>query len=268
MKLREAEALLREAGIEDARPDARLIFEELGGLSPIELISLDAETDSAAVRAAIERRAKREPLAYILGRAYFYREEYKVDESCLIPRSDTEILVDFAVKSLTRGATFLDLCTGSGCIALSVLHNTEGTRAIAADISPGAVNIARENAERLGLSDRLEVRCLDVLKEEIDGKFDAVLSNPPYVTSSEYRELEREIYYEPETAFVGGEDGGDFYRLLTPMYKPHLKDGGFIAYEIGAAQADLLRRIAVENGMSCEILRDLGGRDRVAVLRK
>lgn len=264
MKLREAERLLRDAGIEDARDEARMIFRELGGLSLPDLISLDAE---AEVDEAVMRRAKREPLAYITGRAYFYREEYGVDENCLIPRSDTEILVDFAVKNLPRGGHFIDICTGSGCIALSVLNNTDSTTATAVDISAGAVAMARKNAHALGLSDRIELLVRDALKAAVEGEYDAVLSNPPYVTDGEYLALEKEIYFEPRAAFVGGADGGDFYRRLTPLYKDLLKPGGFIAYEIGAAQAGLLGGIAEENGMSCEIIRDLGGRDRVAVLK-
>ena len=265
MKLREAERLLREAGIEDARDEARMIFRELGGLSPIELISLDAEAD---VDGAIMRRAQREPLAYVTGRAYFYREEYFVDENCLIPRSDTEILVDFAVKNLPRGGRFIDICTGSGCIALSVLNNTDVTTATAVDISAGAIKMAEKNAHALGLSDRIELLVRDALEDAVDGEYDAVLSNPPYVTDGEYLELDKELYFEPRAAFVGGEDGGDFYRRLTPMYKNLLKSGGFIAYEIGAAQAELIGRIAEENGMGCEIIRDFGGHDRVAVLKK
>ena len=190
-----------------------------------------------------------------------------MSRDCLIPRSDTEVLVDFAVKNLPDGARFIDLCTGSGCIALSVLNNTTDTTAVAVDISPAALEIARKNAKKLGLDSRVEIREGDALGVAIGGEIDAVLSNPPYVTDSEYTSLEREIYFEPRGAFVGGEDGGDFYRAITENYKSRLKKGGFIAYEIGAAQAELLGKIAKDNDMSCEIINDLGGRARVAVLK-
>jgi release factor glutamine methyltransferase len=190
-----------------------------------------------------------------------------VSRDCLIPRSDTELLVDFAVKNLPSGARFIDLCTGSGCIALSVLNNTADTTALAVDISPAALEIARKNANRLGLDSRVEIREGDALGEAIGGEVDAVLSNPPYVTDGEYTALDREIYFEPRGAFVGGEDGGDFYRAITENYKNSLKVGGFIAYEIGAGQAALLGKIAEDNQMSCEIINDLGGRARVAVLK-
>ena len=268
MTLKEAESILREAGIDDPREEARAIFREVGGISQGELISLTASLRDDVIETAVRRRAAREPLAYVTGRAYFYREEYKVTPDCLIPRSDTEVLVDLAVKKLARGGIFLDLCTGSWCIALSVLNNTENTEAVCADISEGAVRVARENAEALGLSHRARILVADVLKKKIDGQFDAILSNPPYVTEKEYLGLEPELYKEPKAAFVGGEDGGDFYRVLTPLYRDSLTDEGFIAYEIGYGQAKLIRYIANQCSMSCEILRDLGGRDRVAVLRK
>jgi release factor glutamine methyltransferase len=104
--------------------------------------------------------------------------------------------------------------------------------------------------------------------EAVEGKFSAVLANPPYVSEAAYRELSREIYFEPENAFVGGEDGGDFYRHITPAYKDRLIEDGFIAYEIGYDQAELIRAVAKENGMSCQIINDYSDNPRVAVLKK
>ena len=268
MTLNEAAKILGEAGVPDALYDARQIFRELGGFSDGELISRCAETDSEQIAEAVQRRANREPLQYILGKAYFYRECYRVTEDCLIPRSDTELLVDYAVKHIPEGGRLLDLCAGSGCIALSTLNNTKGTYAVGVDISEGAIEIARENATRLGLSDRIELLRADAAAEAIDGEFFAVLSNPPYVTEAEYVSLEREIYFEPRSAFVGGEDGGDFYRAITPLYRDRIPKEGFIAYEIGCAQSELIASIALECDMSCEILRDLSGNPRVAVLRR
>ena len=214
------------------------------------------------------RRAKREPLQYILGEADFYRETYKVTPDTLIPREDTEILVDYAVKNLPTGARFIDLCTGSGCIALSVLNNTKSTSALAVDISAGALRVAKENARRLSLSDRIEFLLQDATKPlGVDEVF-AVLSNPPYVSYEAYSELEKEIYYEPRQAFVGGEDGADFYRAITPIYKNVIPKNGFIAYEIGYDQGALIKDIAKKEGMSSEIIKDLSGNDRVAVLKK
>ena len=263
MTLKETIEILREAGIESADYDARELF-RLYKNGPV---MLNTVCDLPELLSAIERRAKREPLQYIIGEVGFYRESYKVSPDCLIPRSDTEILVDYAVKNLPDGACFLDLCTGSGCVAISTLKNTKDTTAVAVDISGGALAIATENAIKNGVFDRINFQLVDLMREVVDLPVFAVLSNPPYVTDSAYKELENEIYHEPREAFVGGEDGGDFYRRFTPIYKNYIDKNGFIAYEIGYDQADLLYDIAKECDMSCEILKDLSGNDRVAVLK-
>lgn len=267
MTLKEASARLNAAGIEDGRAEARRLFRHFGGFADYELLSPTLECDSEALSAAIARREKREPLQYIIGEVDFYRESYKVTPDCLIPRQDTEVLVDYAVKNLPEGARILDLCTGSGCVGLSVINNVKGATAVLVDISEGALAVAKENAARLGLSDRVTLVCCDATKVRIDGKFDAVLSNPPYVTESAYRELEAEIYFEPELAFVGGTDGGDLYRAITPLYSDIAMEG-FIAYEIGFDQAELITKIAEENDLSAKIISDLSGNARVAVLEK
>ena len=267
MKLSDAIKILSEAGIDSARHDAKAIFSELGGISQASLMIGDAECGSESVSRAVMMRAERIPLQYILGKCAFYREEYFVNENCLIPRADTEILVDFAVRHIPECESFVDLCTGSGCVGISVLKNTVGTRGTLVDISDGALLLAKKNAEHNGVLERADIMRLDVMRDVPEGSFYAVLSNPPYVAESVYGELEREIFFEPKMAFVGGADGGDFYRHLTPIYKEKIKKGGFIAYEIGYDQADMLRGIAEECSMSCEIIRDLSGNDRVAVLR-
>ena len=269
MTLNEAIKILTDAGIDSPGRDAEELFCCFGGFSKSTLYLMDSiESDSPRLIEAIERRAKREPLQYITGEAYFYREKYKVTPDCLIPRFDTEILVDYAVKNLPRGATFTDLCTGSGCVAISVLCNTEDTRAIAVDIDGGALALAEENARANGVSDRIHLRRADLTREVVDEPVFAVLSNPPYVSEDAYKNLDGEIFHEPPHAFLGGYDGGDFYRSLTPIYKDKIAKDGFIAYEIGYDQADLLVRIAAESFMTCEILKDLSGNDRVAVLRR
>ena len=268
MKLSEAYKILTEAGIEDARWEARLLFSEIGKLPKTALIGTDAECDCTALSDAIARRAKREPLQYVLGYADFYRERYKVTYDVLIPRQDTEILVDYAVKSLADGSVFLDLCTGSGCIGISTLKNTKNTRASLVDISPSALAVARENAEKNGVLPRAELLLCDVTAEKIEGKFDAILSNPPYVTEKSYNELAPEIYFEPKIAFVGGGDNGaSFYDRITELYHDSLTEGGFIAFEIGYDQRVAVENIAKRYGMTCEVRRDLGNNDRLAILK-
>ena len=268
MRLSEAARLLKDAGIESAAYEARLIFSHFDGIAEYRLIGTDPESSNPALTDAVERRSKREPLQYIIGEVGFYRETYRVTPDCLIPREDTELLVDTAVHLLSDGAKFLDLCTGSGCVAISTLKNTKSTTATAVDISHGALLIARENAAINGVSDRLKLLEYDVLNTPAPSeRYDAILSNPPYVKDDVYPTLEDEIFHEPRAAFVGGTDGGDFYRTITSKYKSLLSEGGFIAYEIGYDQSELITEIARDNGMSAEIVNDLSGRPRVAILR-
>lgn len=268
MKLSEAKKILLEAGVPDAEYDAEVLFSEICGVNRGSFLFSDPDIDSPEFGHAIERRAKREPLQYILKKAYFYREEYFVDRHCLIPRQDTEILVDYAVKHIPKGQRFLDLCAGSGCVGISTLRNTVNTVATLADISGEALYLARLNAERNGVMGRCNLVIADVFKKPLCNKCFAVLSNPPYVTEEAYAELEVEISYEPKMAFVGNDGGLEFYKKLTPMYRDIIADEGFIAYEIGYDQGEALRKIAEESSMSCEIIKDLSGNDRVAVLRR
>ena len=267
MKLSELTKILLDSGIENARGEARMLFEHFTDIKRSALFCTDAESNSDDLISAAKRRAEREPLQYILGYADFYRERYRVTPDCLIPRQDTETLVDLAVSLIPDGEHFIDLCTGSGCIAISTLKNTKNTSAVAVDISAAALNIARANAEENGVFDRITFVNRDVTECAVEGSFFAVLSNPPYVTPTAYSALEKEIFHEPKIAFVGGDDGLDFYRRLTELYRDSLKHGGFIAYEIGYDQSEGIKQIALANKMSCEIINDLGGNPRVALLR-
>ena len=268
MTLARAVEILKGAGVDSPLYDARQIFHRIGGI-PMERLVLGGEVeDGSPAHTAILKRAARVPLEYVIGYTDFYRESYIVSDKCLIPRDDTEVLVDFTVKNIPPYAAFVDLCTGSGCVALSVLNNTDNTTAIAADVSDGALGIARKNAERLGLSERVEIIRADALSEAVCNRCYALLSNPPYVTEEEYPALSPEIHNEPKIAFVGGGDGLDFYKRITELYRDIIDDRGFIAFEIGYRQAAQLKEIAMRNRMSCEILTDLSGNDRVAVLRK
>ena len=268
MKLSEAVAILKEAGIESARHDARKIFESIGGIESTHLVLSDAESDLPRLVEAVKRRASREPLQYIIGEVKFYRESYNVNNNCLIPRADTEILVEYAVKNLPDGCRFIDVCTGSGCVAISTLKNTKNTNAVAIDVSADAIVTAKQNAEKNAVSDRVEFICADALENAVDDNFFALLSNPPYVTEADYADLAPEIYHEPKIAFVGGADGLDFYKRLIDLYKDRIDNKGFLAFEIGFDQADALMGIAKAHGMLCEIIKDYSNNDRVAVLKK
>ena len=267
MTLSEAIKILKDSGVDSPEYDARELFRAFTGLNT-PLITAHTSSDSEELIRAIRRRAEREPLQYIIGSVGFYREEYKVTPDCLIPRSDTEILVDYAVKHIPDGEVFADLCSGSGCIGISTLKNTKGTRCSSYDISEGALALTRENAILNGVADRLSAIRKDLLREEIDGKYFAILSNPPYIPRDVYEKLEREIFSEPEIAFVGGDDGLIFYERLIPVCINKLKDGGFIAFEIGYDQGASLKALADRHALKLELIKDYGGNDRVVILRK
>lgn len=268
MTLSEAARRLSECGIEDGRAEARLLFELVGKIPKRELVGCDPVCDIAELDEAIRRRCSREPLQYIVGSVGFYNESYEVSPDCLIPRADTEMLVDYAVKNIPVGKFFLDLCTGSGCVAISTLANTEGTSCAAYDISEAAIAVARKNAEKNGVSERLSLHKCDLTEGlSFSEKPFAILSNPPYVSEAAYEMLAPEIGFEPRIAFVGGEDGAKFYKILTPLCKNAIDGGGFFAFEIGYDQGSLMRALADEHSLSLEIIKDFSGNDRVAVFR-
>lgn len=268
MTLNEAIKRLEAAGVDNPAYDARELFYRIGGVE--KPIFLNTVCTSPELESAIDRRAKREPLQYIIGSVGFYNEEYKVTPDCLIPRSDTEILVDLVVKRLPEGEQMLDLCTGSGCVAISAITNTKNTRAVAVDISEGALALAKENAKINGASERIEfVRCdcLSPMPSEVTKKqYFCLTANPPYVREEVYRELEEEIFHEPRLALVADDGGLAFYRALVPVGISLVKKGGFLAFEIGYDQAEDLIKIASSHGLDCEIIKDYSGNDRVALI--
>ena len=223
--------------------------------------------NAGKMRAAEERLAAHEPIAYILGETVFYDETYKVTPDVLIPRPDTERAVDHILKCLPEGGRLLDLCTGSGCIAISSLCHSKNTTALLVDVSEKALALARENAERNGVADRCSFLCADLFaKPDLGGPFDVIASNPPYVQRSVVPTLEEECQREPYIAFDGGEDGGDFYRLFLDLCPSYLKKGGKMICEIGYDQKEMIENMAKNAGFCVTVYKDYGGNDRVAVL--
>ncbi len=267
MTLREAAARLREGGVDRPLPVARVLFRHFTDLGDADLYGGDPSSDSAPLSDAVARRAAGEPTEYILGKADFYRETYRVTPDVLIPRPETEMLVAYAVEHLSPGAHILDLCTGSGCVGLSVLANTQNTTAVLTDLSPGALAVAGSNAEALGLSSRTEILPSDVLHDVLPGRYDAVLSNPPYVADDVYPTLPLSRF-EPAMAFCGGKEGMDFYSAILRGYAAHIAEGGFFAFEIGYDQKDKIHALAAACGFSCHVQADDAGFDRLAVLYK
>lgn len=251
------------AGIEDGREEATRLFIHFGGYSRVSLIGANPDISTPVFLAAVGRRLSGEPLAYILGEVGFYNETYLVSPACLIPRADTEILVEEAVKRLPEGAHFADFCTGSGCVAISTLAARTDTKAIAYDISAAALELAKQNAARNGVSDRIMFVGCDLLSDTAEGSFDAILSNPPYIPSDVVPTLSKEVGHEPKIALDGGADGMDFYRHIVENYPVPL-----ILFEIGYDQEAAIIALGEAHGYKTSVRRDYGGNPRCAILEK
>ena len=226
-----------------------------------------ADCDMAAFRARLDGG---EPFAYILGEWYFWDEVYKVTPDVLIPRPDTEHIVEAALKHLPENGTMCDLCCGSGCIGISTIAHKKGAHCLSCDISDGALEITRHNAALNGAADRITVRKLDVLDPtqlaEL-GKFDIITSNPPYIRTDVIPTLET-VQREPKLALDGGTDGLIFYRALTGAFDVLVKDGGVMILEIGYDQGNDLRQMCKAAGLECTVKRDYGGNERIGIICK
>jgi release factor glutamine methyltransferase len=260
--LSDATAVLTAAGCDTPRLDAELLMSYVLGVGRERLV-IDAFADldaSAAERfaAALARRQAREPVAYIVGRKAFRRISLSVDRRVLIPRPETELLVEIAL-SLDRGARVADVGTGSGAVALALKEERPDLSVVGVDLSPGALAVARSNAAMLGLD--VEFVQADLL-EGVPGPFDAVLSNLPYVAVGSALPPEIELY-EPGLALFGGPDGMDPVRRLLPM----VADVRLLALEVGLAEA-VASLVAGAGFSSVEILDDLAGHERVVVGRR
>ncbi|MBQ2863189.1 MAG: peptide chain release factor N(5)-glutamine methyltransferase [Clostridia bacterium] len=260
---------LEAAGSEEAAAEAKIILTELFGVSAqAQLACREREYDASVLEPIIERRASREPLAYIIGHTYFCSEKYYLSKDTLIPRQDTEMLVECAVRELRYRGRFLDLCTGSGCVAISTLARRPDLEAVAVDISAGACEMAKKNARENGARGKIEITQADLTEYTPDGTYDAILSNPPYVKTAAIDTLSPEVRSEPRTALDGGEDGMHFYRAILDGYAHVLAEDGFFAFEIGYDQSQDIEKEAALRSMSCEIIRDYSGNARVALLRR
>lgn len=267
MKLSDLTRALRAAGIDDAAGEARLLFSYVTGTAPALLVGCDPASDDPALAGALMRRVRREPLCYITGEVGFCHETYRVTPDCLIPRADTELIVETAARRLPRGAHFADLCTGSGCIAVSTLTARTDCTADAYDIAEKTLALAAENAARNGVAERIHFHRRDLLTEEIDGVYDAILSNPPYIRDDVLPTLAPELAFEPRIALAGGRDGMDFYRAILTLGAGHLAPGGFFLFEIGYDQKQAILDLAAAHGYRAEVTDDLGGNPRCACLQ-
>jgi release factor glutamine methyltransferase len=260
---------LRKRGVDGARLDAELIVAQALGIDRIKVIisgerSLSPE-ELETIRALFRRRRTSEPVAYLRGEREFYGRPFRVDRRVLVPRPDTEILVQVALDRL-RGhdlsARVLDLCTGSGCVAVTLKLERPTISVDATDLSPDAIAVARDNAHRLGAIWNVRFAVGDLLAP--GGPYDLITANPPYIATAEIATLQADIReHEPRLALDGGADGLDLVRRIVAAAPKWLRPGGVLAMEIGAGQADDVADLFARDFTDVRKTRDYGGHDRV-----
>ncbi len=273
---RNGTSILSLAGIPEAALDARLLLEFITGCDRQRLLT-EPDTpvgnkDEALYRELIAKRAEHIPLQQLTGSCSFMGIDFAVNDKVLIPRQDSECLVEEAMRYVGDGSDILDLCTGSGCLLLSLMHYKNNCRGVGVDISEDALNVAGGNLEMLrrdgglngGAAVLLQGDLYDALGEH-DRKFDFIISNPPYIRSDVIETLMPEVRdHEPRIALDGGGDGLDFYRRIISGVPSHLANYGMIFLEIGFDQAEDVSRILDDAGFrDISVIRDYAGNDRV-----
>jgi len=271
-------------GVDAPRLSAELLLAHVLSCPRIKLYTdydrVLSDPDRARLRDLVGRAAEHEPIAYLTARAHFFNLEFEVTRDTLIPRPDTETLVENVVQTVRRqliidAPRVLDLCTGSGCIAAAIAHSLKNAVVIATEISPAAAAVARRNVDRLGLTGRVTVEEGDLfapLEQIVDPQpFDLIVANPPYIRSAQVQTLDRSVRdYEPLNALDGGPDGLDLHRRILREGLGRLNPGGRLFLEIAFDQGPLAREIAESSPgwQDPRILKDHAGHDRVLTAQK
>ncbi len=270
----DARRALRLAGVEAAALEAREIVCFAAGKSREQFyrdrpLYASAQVEEQ-VAALLERRLGGEPVAYLIGEWEFYGLPLEIGRDVLIPRMDTEVLAERAIlraRAAGAHARVLDLCAGSGCVGLAVAANAPECRVILAELSEGALQVAKGNIRRNGLTARMSCVRADALAPPVPalGEFDVIASNPPYIPTGDLPGLDRSVRcYEPALALDGGEDGLDFYRAIAGQWGRALRPGGRLLFEVGQGQARAVAALMTQNGFQdLEIWRDTAGIERV-----
>ncbi|MBR1853633.1 MAG: peptide chain release factor N(5)-glutamine methyltransferase [Lachnospiraceae bacterium] len=276
-------ATLRQAGVPEAELDARLLLEYVCGTDRNTLlVHGDREVtgkEQSVYEKLLERRRERVPLQHLTGVQNFMGLDFQINEHVLIPRQDTEILVEEVLKNLHDGMRILDMCTGSGCILTSILHYSNGCSGIGVDISAEALAVAEKNALQLlcgqreaiagGGSDGRSKEQIQFVQsdlfEKVSGKFEIIVSNPPYIERQMISELMPEVReHEPFSALDGGTDGLDFYRRIISQSPSYLCGGGMLFFEIGYNQGEMVKQLMIQTGFKEVLIKqDYAGLDRV-----
>lgn len=272
--LNEAAQVLAKNKITSPRLDAAVLICHVLKCSRSHIISHNKdEVDSVSeniYRGLIEKRANGEPVAYLMGTKEFMSLEFCVNEHVLIPRADTETLVEHIIEENNFAAPKIaDLCSGSGCIGVSLAHYIADAHVVMADISADAIKTAEQNSVKNAVSDRCGFVCTDLLRSSIDGIFDIAVSNPPYIETGEIDALERDVAeYEPRLALDGGADGLVFYRRLVQTVPYILRAGGLFALEVGHMQADIVAKLFENDFCDIKTVCDIAGIRRVVSGRR
>ncbi len=273
---------LTQKGVDSPRLSAELLLSSVLGLKRIELYTQFnqpvAQERLEQLRGLVKRAGLHEPVVYLVGRTEFYSMEFEVTPDCLIPRPETELLVQRAIEFLRRGSGLqrvCDLCTGCGVIAVAIAANVPDTRVVATDLSDAALGVAARNVAKHGLEGRVELLQGDLFAPVIPQldvtPFDLIACNPPYVSTAEYEALETNVKdYEPRLALHAGDDGLDVHRRLCEQAPPFLKPDGILLLEIGYTQGPAVRELLERTGAFAVIRveKDLQKHDRVVVARR
>ena len=267
--LKQTTEKLRNAGNDNPVFEAHLLVRHITGLSATDLVlshNTEATTDCIdALDRLILRRIGGEPLQYILGVQEFMSLDFKVIPSVLIPRADTETLVEYVLeKKKSKSFSLLDIGTGTGCIPLSIAFYNKKAFVRGLDINENAVELSKENAEKLKLSERADFELCDILKSCPNGKYDVITSNPPYIESDVIETLQTEVKdFEPHLALDGGPDGLVFYRRICDIAPSILSKDGLLVFEIGYNQGKAVSDLMKNDFKDIEVIKDLCGNDRV-----
>lgn len=264
---------LQKKGVEAPRANAEILLAEILKCKRLELyLSFDkplAENEVQNYREAIRKRGLRIPLQYIVGNVEFYGLKLIVNENVLIPRPETELLVEKIINESVKSASLkiLDIGVGSGNISLSILKNLPNTNVVAIDISVSALQVAKQNAELNSLQDRIELKHFDIMKDDLNslGKFDLIVSNPPYVSVNDFESLEPELkVHEPRIALTDNSNGISFYKRIIEVSDQILDKHGKIYFELGMGQSMQVKNLFEQNGFNNILMtKDYSGIDRI-----
>jgi release factor glutamine methyltransferase len=271
---------LTQKGVDAPRLSAELLLSHVLGLKRIELYTqynrLVPQEQLVQLRGLVRRAGEHEPVAYLVGRTEFYSLEVEVTPDCLIPRPETELLVQQSIELLRKRTgphDVCDLCTGCGIVAVAIARNVPDAKVLATDLSEAALAVAARNVEKHQVQDRIELRhgdLFDPLVPRLD-QFDLMACNPPYVSAAEYETLDRNVRdYEPRLALYAGRDGLDVYRRIVPKVDQFLKPDGVLLLEIGYQQGPAVRELLEGTGAFAPIRidKDLQGHDRVVTAQR